>query len=85
MDHNSHIVRTKETSSWATVGPATDKHEAPTHQFRSNIRAIIENSEFDQKIPQSQTEDKPVAPRGSGSDFRLYDRANFKTYLLMRW
>ena len=30
----------------------------------NNQTDIIENSEFDQEIPQSQTADNPVAPRG---------------------
>ena len=28
---------------------------------------IIKNSEYDQEIPQSQTADNPVAPRGRGA------------------
>ena len=27
----TQIVRAKETSSWAMVDSATDKHQAPTH------------------------------------------------------
>ena len=34
MAHDSQIVRAKKTSSWATLGPATDKHQAPTHRFK---------------------------------------------------
>ena len=30
----------------------------------SNVRLPVKNSEYDQKIPQSQTADKPMAPRG---------------------
>ena len=41
--HDSQIVRAKETSSWATVGPATDKHQAPTHQLKLYARAVIES------------------------------------------
>ena len=33
----------KKTSSWATVGPATDKHQAPTHQLKLHVRAVIES------------------------------------------
>ena len=29
----------KKTSSWATVGPATDKHQAPTHRLKLYVRA----------------------------------------------
>ena len=46
-EHNSQIVRAKEnvkmssdlcrSLSWATVGPATDKHQAPTHQLTCNL------------------------------------------------
>ena len=43
MAHDSQIVRAKKTSSWATVGPATDKHQAPTHQLKLYVRAVIES------------------------------------------
>ena len=33
----------KKTSSWATVGPATDKHQAPTHRLKFYVRAVIES------------------------------------------
>ena len=33
----------KKTPSWATVGPATDKHQAPTHRSKLYVRAIIES------------------------------------------
>ena len=33
----------KKTSSWATVGPATDKHQAPTHLLKLYVRAVIES------------------------------------------
>ena len=33
----------KKTSSWATVGQATDKHQAPAHQLKLYIRVIIES------------------------------------------
>ena len=32
----------KKTSSWATVGPATDKRQAPTHRLKLNVRAVKE-------------------------------------------
>ena len=41
--HDSQIVRAKKTSSWATVGPATDKHQAPTHRSKLYVRAVIES------------------------------------------
>ena len=31
---------------------------------RSGSNFFVKNSEYDQKIPQSQTKDKPMAPRG---------------------
>ena len=34
---------TIETSSWATVGSATDKHQAPTHRLKHYVRAVIES------------------------------------------
>ena len=36
--HDSQIVRAKET-----VGPATDKHQAPTHRLKLYVRAVIES------------------------------------------
>ena len=33
----------KKTSSWATVGPDTDKHQAPTHRLKLYVRAVIES------------------------------------------
>ena len=32
-----------KTSSWDTVGPATDKHQAPTHRSKLYIRAVIQS------------------------------------------
>ena len=29
----------KKTSSWVTVGPANDKHQAPTNGLNLNVRA----------------------------------------------
>ena len=29
--------------SWATVGPATDKHQAPTHRLKLYVRAVKES------------------------------------------
>ena len=40
---DSQIVRAKENSSWATVGPATDKHQAPTHRLKLYVRAVLES------------------------------------------
>ena len=34
------------------------------YQHRSTNGTVIKNSEYDQEIPQSQTADNPVAPRG---------------------
>ena len=42
-DHDAQIVRAKETSSVATVGPVTDKHQAPTHRLKLNVTADIES------------------------------------------
>ena len=33
----------KKISSWATVGTATDKHQAPTHRWKLYVRAFIES------------------------------------------
>ena len=33
----------KKTPSWATVGPATDKHQTPTHQLKLYVRAVIKS------------------------------------------
>ena len=41
--HDSQIVRAKENSSWASVCPATDKHQAPTHRLNHYVRAFIES------------------------------------------
>ena len=41
--HGSQIVRAKKkTSSWATVGPTNDKHEAPTN----GLKYVIKGSTF---------------------------------------
>ena len=40
--HDSQIVRAKENSSRATVGPATYKHQTPTHRLKLYVRAAIE-------------------------------------------
>ena len=37
--HYSQIVRAKED----LVGPATDKHQAPTHRLKLYVRAVIES------------------------------------------
>ena len=41
--HDSQIVRAKENLKFATVGPATDKHQAPTHGLKLYVRAVIES------------------------------------------
>ena len=42
------------------VAPANGKHQTPTNILKLNVRAVIEKvSGFDQKMPQSQTADKP--------------------------
>ena len=38
--HDSKIVRAKES---LTVGPATDKHQAPTHRLKLYVRVVIES------------------------------------------
>ena len=43
MAHDSQIVRAEETSSWATVGQAIDKHPAPTHRLKRYVRFNIES------------------------------------------
>ena len=37
------MTELKKTSSWATVGPATDKHQAPTLRLKVYVRAVIES------------------------------------------
>ena len=32
-----------KTSSWATVGPATEKYQAPTHRLKLYVQAVIES------------------------------------------
>ena len=43
--HDSQIVRAKENLklSHVTVGPANDKHQAPTHRLKLYVRAVIES------------------------------------------
>ena len=41
--HDSQIIRKKETSSWATAGPATDKHQTLTHRLKLYVRAVIDS------------------------------------------
>ena len=43
MAHDSKIVWAKNASSWATTDPATDKHQAPTHQLKLKVRAVIKS------------------------------------------
>ena len=33
----------KKTSSWVTMGPATDKYQAPTHRLKIYVRAVTES------------------------------------------
>ena len=41
--HDSQIVRAKETSTRVMVGPANDKHQAPTNGLKLYVRAIIKS------------------------------------------
>ena len=41
--HDSQIVRAKENLKLSTVGPATDKHQAPAHRLKLYVRAVIES------------------------------------------
>ena len=41
--HDSQIVKLKKTSILATVGPATDKHQAQTRRLKFYVRAFIES------------------------------------------
>ena len=41
--HDSQIVRAKETSSVASVGPVKDEHQAPTHWLKLYVTADIES------------------------------------------
>ena len=43
--HDSQIVISKENLklSQATVGPATDKHQAPTNRLKLYVKAVIES------------------------------------------
>ena len=43
MASGSQIVRAKENLKLATVGPATDKHQSPTHRLKLYVRAVIES------------------------------------------
>ena len=55
-----------------TIGYATDvidhadKNQLPlmTSKRSQHLIKLLKNSEYDQEIPQSQTADNPVAPRG---------------------
>ena len=33
----------KKTSSWATVGPAKDKHQAPTNGLKLYVKAVFKS------------------------------------------
>ena len=41
--HDSQIVRAKENLELSHGGSATDKHQAPTHQLKLYVRAVIES------------------------------------------
>ena len=41
--HDSQIVRAKENLKLSHGGPATDKHQAPTHRLKLYVRAVIES------------------------------------------
>ena len=41
--HESQIVRAKENLKLSHKGPATDKHQAPTHRLKLYVRAVIES------------------------------------------
>ena len=41
--HDSQIVRAKENLTLSHGGPATDKHQVPTHQLKVYVRAVIES------------------------------------------
>ena len=43
MAYGSQIVRAKQNLKLATVGPATDKHQSPTHRIKLYVRAVIES------------------------------------------
>ena len=56
------VFDNKESAWDFTLKPFHD-HAYITIRFAKNVPGNIKNSEYDQEIPQSQTEDKPVAPR----------------------
>ena len=43
MAHDSQIVTAIENLKLATVGPAKDKHQAPTNGLKLYVRAVIES------------------------------------------
>ena len=53
-----HLVKIKEIIDVCNYNSLT---EYEVYTLISNSRTYIRNSEYDQKIPQSQTADKPVA------------------------
>ena len=42
-EEGSRLTDSQKTSSWAMVGPATDKHQAPSHRLKLYVRPIIES------------------------------------------
>ena len=51
----------------AYISRKDDSTPSPLGSLRSamlNLSHFVKNSEYDQEIPQSQTADNPVAPRG---------------------
>ena len=57
-----------ETGSWQIVSSEIEQHPSATHCSRTYMYRPaplrMKNSEYDQEIPQSQTADKPMTPRG---------------------
>ena len=43
MAKDSQGSELKETSSWATVGPTNNKHQAPTNGLKFYVSAVIES------------------------------------------
>ena len=41
--HDSEIVIAKKPSSWATVGPVNDKHQAPTNGENLYVSVVIKS------------------------------------------
>ena len=43
MVYDSQIVRAKQTSSWASVGPANDKHQISANGLKLNVMAVLKS------------------------------------------